>query len=49
MTLTTTFDPIVKTVTRPEISGEHAAFFRENGYLALADALTPDEVQALRD
>ena len=49
MTLTTTLDPIVETVTRPEITAEHVASFRENGYLALPDALMPDEVQALRD
>ena len=49
MTLTTTLERPAETVTRPEITDEHAAFFRENGYLALPDALTPDEVQALRD
>ena len=49
MTLTTTLEPTVETVTRPEITDEHAAFSGENGFLALADAQTPDEVQALRD
>ncbi|MDE0078143.1 MAG: hypothetical protein OXO50_11530, partial [Caldilineaceae bacterium] len=49
MTLTATMDAPADTVTRPEITAEHAASFRENGFLALPDALTPDEVQALRD
>ena len=49
MTLTTTLEAPVEMVTRPEITDEHAAFFAENGFLALADALTPDEVEALRD
>ena len=49
MTLTATMDAPAQTVTRPEVTAEHAASFRENGFLALPDALTPDEVQALRD
>ena len=39
----------MQTHTRPEVSAEHAAFFDENGYLALPDALSPGEVQALND
>ena len=38
MTLTTTLEPTVETASRPEITDEHAAFFRENGYLTLSDA-----------
>ena len=49
MTLTPTQEPSVQTHTRPEVTAEHAAFFPENGYLALPDALSPEEVQALND
>ncbi len=53
MTLTTTFRPPIEMVTRPgafwAITDEHAAFYGENGYLALPDALTPAEVRSLRD
>ena len=49
MTLTATLEAPAETVTRPVVTAEHAASFRENGFLALPDALTPDEVQALRD
>lgn len=48
MTLATTFDPPVIRA-RPDITTAHATFYQENGYLVVADALTPDEVQALRD
>ena len=49
MTLTTTSRPSIEMMARPEITTEHAALYDENGYLALPDALTPDEVRSLRD
>ncbi len=49
MTLTATMAAPAETVIRPVVTHEHAASFRENGFLVLADALTADEVQALRD
>jgi len=47
MTVTPTLEPPAQTHTQPEVTAEHAAFFHENGYLALPDALSPGEVQAL--
>ena len=49
MSVTTTMEPPAQTHTRPEVTAEHAAFLHENGYLALPDALSPGEVQALND
>jgi ectoine hydroxylase-related dioxygenase (phytanoyl-CoA dioxygenase family) len=34
--------------TYPKITDAHADFFRENGYLVIDNALTPDEVETLR-
>lgn len=40
--------PSTLTAPRPAITDEHVAFYRENGYLVVPDALTPDEVEELR-
>lgn len=34
--------------TRPQISEEHTLFFRENGYLVVHNALSPDEIDEVR-
>src|SRR5690606_22054554 len=43
-----TFATNASTFTYPQITDEHAAFYRENGYLIVDDALSMEEVEALR-
>lgn len=38
----------MKTHTYPEITADHADFYADNGYLIIENALSPDEVAALR-
>ena len=34
--------------TYPEITAEHAAFYAENGYLIVENALSPSELEEMR-
>ena len=48
MTMLATLEPSLSTEQRPQITQQHADFYKENGYLVVADALTPTEVDTLR-
>ena len=48
MTVMAVVEPSIQSAHRPEITQQHADFYKENGYLVVADALMPTEVEALR-
>jgi hypothetical protein len=48
MTILAAIEPSITTERRPQIMQQHADFYKENGYLVVADALTTTEVDALR-
>ncbi|MEZ4729546.1 MAG: phytanoyl-CoA dioxygenase family protein [Caldilineaceae bacterium] len=48
MTILAAIEPKLKTELRPQITQQHADFYKENGYLVVEAALTPTEVEALR-
>jgi phytanoyl-CoA hydroxylase len=41
-------EPKTQNVRRPQITQQHADFYKENGYLVVEEALTPTEIAALR-
>lgn len=48
MTVLAATTPSLHTGERPQLMQDKAAFYREHGYLVVTDALTPEEVAALR-
>lgn len=48
MTILAASEPALQSGLRPEITQQHANFYKQNGYLVVEDALTPAEVEALR-